>query len=1071
MNCSRRPAACPLLIQRPLRRFVLSLVILLSSLLGLAHVSPAQTEVASVSGTIVDRSGGLVPGIQVTVINTDTNEKYEAKTNNAGVYNVPSVKPGHYRILVTKPGFKQIDLRDFTLNVQDSVNRNFTLDLGGVSETVIVNAGDSLNINTTDATVSTVVDRQFAENLPMNGRSFQTLIQLTPGVVVIPTNANDTGQFSVNGQRASSNYWTLDGVSANVGVGATFNVGNGVGGSLGSFSALGGTNSLVSVDALQEFRIQTSTYAPEFGRTPGAQISIVTRSGTNQFHGTLFDYFRNDILDANNWFADFGGLSKPPERQNDFGGTFSGPILKNSTFFFFSYEGLRLRLPQTVLTTVPDLSARQSAIPAMQPILNAFPFDPNQLDLGNGKAQFNSSFSNPATLDAYSLRVDRKLSDRLNLFGRYSYSPSKVVQRGSAGGPLSRVFPNNITAQAGTVGATLVLSQSVTNDFRFNYSRTSGASSFQLDRFGGAVPPSNLPFPNSFTVQDSRFLFRIGSLTNPNLWLGTNTSNLQQQINIVDGLSMQRGSHSLKIGVDFRRLSPQIEPYLYDQEAFFGSVPRAEAGRLSFTITHANNGAALLFHNLGVFVQDTWRVLPRLTLTYGLRWDVDFAPSTTSGPNIAAVTNFNDIANLALAPTGTSPFNTTYGNLAPRVGLAFQVSQSKDWQTVLRGGSGVFFDLATSEAGNLLFSGYPFTAANFISGGTFPLDPTRTAPPPITPASLTSSLTRLSAFDPGLQLPYTLQWNLAVDQLLGRRQSISASYIGSVGRRLLQTEDLIAPNSNFAEVTLVGNTSTSDYHALQIQFQRQLSRGLQTLASYTWSHSIDTASGGSLGNVGNAFVPGVNPNANRGPSDFDIREAFSAGVTYEIPAPKINAFTNAILRGWSLQNVIVARSSPPVELSDGNFSFATVTANVRPDIVPGQPFYLFGSQYPGRKAFNPAAFTDPPFDPTTFNPLRQGTTPRNFLRGFGATQWDFGVHRDFLIHESVKLQFRAEMFNVLNHPNFAQPIGDISNPQFGLSTQMLGPSLSEGSAGSGGLSPLYQIGGPRSIQFALKLMF
>src|SRR5216683_3284728 len=183
MNFSRRPAVCPLLIQRPLRRFVLSIVILLSSLFALARVSPAQTEVASVSGTIVDRSGGLVPGVEVVVLNTDTNEKYATKTNNAGVYNVPSVKPGHYRILVTKPGFKQIDLRDVTLNVQDSVNRNFTLDLGGVSETVIVNAGDSLNINTTDATVSTVVDRQFAENLPMNGRSFQTLIQLTPGVV------------------------------------------------------------------------------------------------------------------------------------------------------------------------------------------------------------------------------------------------------------------------------------------------------------------------------------------------------------------------------------------------------------------------------------------------------------------------------------------------------------------------------------------------------------------------------------------------------------------------------------------------------------------------------------------------------------------------------------------------------------------------------------------------------------------------------------------------------------------------------------------------------------------------
>src|SRR6266851_2259303 len=221
MNCSRRPAACPLVIERPLRRFIHSIVILLSSLFALARVSPAQTEVASVSGTIVDRSGGLVPGVEVFVLNTDTNEKYATKTNNAGVYNVPSVKPGHYRILVTKPGFKQIDLRDVTLNVQDSVNRNFTLDLGGVSETVIVNAADALNINMTDATVSTVVDQTYIKNMPLNGRSFQDLILLTPGIVTQSPQTGgglgQSGEFSVNGQRTESNYYTVDGVSANVG--------------------------------------------------------------------------------------------------------------------------------------------------------------------------------------------------------------------------------------------------------------------------------------------------------------------------------------------------------------------------------------------------------------------------------------------------------------------------------------------------------------------------------------------------------------------------------------------------------------------------------------------------------------------------------------------------------------------------------------------------------------------------------------------------------------------------------------------------------------------------------------
>jgi hypothetical protein len=258
---------------------------------------------------------------------------------------------------------------------------------------------------------------------------------------------------------------------------------------------------------------------------------------------------------------------------------------------------------------------------------------------------------------------------------------------------------------------------------------------------------------------------------------------------------------------------------------------------------------------------------------------------------------------------------------------------------------------------------------------------------------------------------------------------------------------------------------------------------LQALSSYTWSHSIDTASAGSYaGNQANALVAGPNPNANRGPSDFDIRHAFSAGLTYDVPGPKVNAFSRAVLRGWSLQSIIQAFSAPPVNVYDGKFfgrlnGFIT---NVRPDVVPGIPLYLYGSQYPGGKIFNDTPnqagpgcvgpFCPPPTD-ANGNALRQGNAPRNLLRGFGATQWDFAVHRDFAIRESLKLQFRAEMFNVLNHPNFGQPIGDINNPQFGQSTQMLGRSLGGGNLGGGGFDPLYQIGGPRSIQFGLKLQF
>jgi len=236
---------------------------------------------------------------------------------------------------------------------------------------------------------------------------------------------------------------------------------------------------------------------------------------------------------------------------------------------------------------------------------------------------------------------------------------------------------------------------------------------------------------------------------------------------------------------------------------------------------------------------------------------------------------------------------------------------------------------------------------------------------------------------------------------------------------------------------------------------------------------MDDASAGSYGNASNAGGPG-SFDQNWGPSDFDVRNAFTAGVTYDLPVPAhYNAFPRAIMRGWSVESFIVGRSAQPVDLSDTNFSGfdSSVQANIRPDVIPGQPFYLYGAQYPGGKAFNPAAFTNPPVDPTTGNPLRQGDLGRNVLRGFGAFQWDLAIHRDFPLHESLKLQLRAEMFNVVNHPNFGPPNNQFGASGFGLSTQTLSQSLSSGGLGAGGLSPLYQIGGPRSIQLALKLSF
>jgi hypothetical protein len=846
---------------------------------------------------------------------------------------------------------------------------------------------------------------------------------------------------------------------------------------------MGGTNSLVSVDAMQEFRIQTSTFAPEFGRTPGGQISIVTRSGTNEFHGTAFDYLRNSIFDASNWFNGYTNnppLPKAEERQNDFGGTLNGPIVRDKTFFFFSYEGLRLRLPQTSLTTVPDLTARQNAISAMQPYLKLFPV-PNGVDnLAKGIAEFNSSYSNPASLDAYSLRMDQNLNAKWRVFGRYNYSPSQFAVRGGNGfGPLSEIASNRITTETLTLGTTGTLSPTMANDLRFNYSRTNSESADSLDDFGGAVPLTALPFPEGYSSRNGLFGFFLIGLSTQGLFteVGRSAQNVQRQINVVDSLSWQLGSHNLKFGIDFRRLSPSFAPYSYGQTPRFLTVADAEAGKSSDGAIYSNNQVGLLFHNLGAFAQDTWRVHPRLTVTYGLRWDVDFAPSSSNGLNIPAVAGFNlrDLSGLSFLPPGRPPFKTTYDNFAPRFGAAYQISQEPGWETVLRSGFGVFYDLVSSEAGNVVDSSAP-PFGNFAILGSlaFPYTPAQSAPVAI-PA--TGTLSNVDAINPNLKLPYTLEWNVALEQSLGKDQRVSVTYIGAVGRRLLQTANIVDPPSNpdISYGLFVDNTASSEYNALQAQIQRRLSRGLQVLASYTLGHSIDDGSAGSYGSSSNLGVPG-SPNGNRGPSDFDIRNTFTGAITYEIPSPRKDVFSRAILHDWSVDTFVLARSAPPVDLSDERFFELNggIETNIRPDVVAGQPFYLYGPQYPGGKAFNPAAFTDPPVDPSTGNPVRQGNLGRNALRGFGATEWDFAIHRDFALSDRVKLQFRAEVFNVLNHPSFGPPNNAFGASGFGLANQTLNESLSGGNGesnlGGGAFSPLYQIGGPRSIQLALKLI-
>ncbi len=551
-----------------MRRVAALVLILLTSF----TLSLAQSTNASLAGRITDPANALIVDAKVVAISAGTNLRFECMTNGSGEYHLASLPPTSYRLEIEKSGFKKLVKPDVVLHVQDALRLDLQMTLGDVSETVMVDSGAPV-VNTTSATVSTVINRNFVDNIPLNGRSFQTLIELTPGVVVTPSTFNDQGQFSVNGQRADANYFTVDGVSANFGVTGFIAMMQSASGALPALSAAGGTNSLVSVDAMQEFRIQTSTFAPEFGRTPGGQISIATRSGTNTFHGALFEYFRNDVLDAKDWFVNFNGLPKPAERLNDFGGVLGGPVARDKTFFFFSYEGQRLRQPSSLQTTVPDNQARQQAPATMRPYLNAYPV-PNGPALAPGVAQFNAGFSNPSSLDAYSIRLDHSPGPKLNLFGRYNYSPSSLDQRGptfSSGRVLSTTNSLSSTVHTGTIGLTQLISPEISNEVRANYSNHRVGIKFVMDDFGGAVPlPDSLMFPSGITSENGTFLFII--LGVGQYVQGKQGTDEQRQVNLIDNLSVVKGGHQLKFGVDYRWLAPFSSPAAYHQFAAFSGV-------------------------------------------------------------------------------------------------------------------------------------------------------------------------------------------------------------------------------------------------------------------------------------------------------------------------------------------------------------------------------------------------------------------------------------------------------------------------------------------------------------------
>jgi TonB dependent receptor len=465
----------------------------------------------------------------------------------------------------------------------------------------------------------------------------------------------------------------------------------------------------------------------------------------------------------------------------------------------------------------------------------------------------------------------------------------------------------------------------------------------------------------------------------------------------------------------------------------------------------------MVISNWSLYAQDTWSIAHNLTVTYGLRWDYNTVPTSPNGTPPFTVNEVSDLSTATIAPAGTPLWHPQKDDFAPRLGLAWQARPN----LVLRAGAGIFYDLGYSEITDAMIS-FPYIQERIILGTSFPLNASSATPPPFTtspPAAV------MNVVDPNHVLPRTYEWNAAIEHSITNSDVLTLTYVGAGGRKLMRRDVYVAPGPSFTgEFDLFSNHATSNYDALQAQYRHRLSHGLQTLLSYTWSHSIDDVSS----DVNFQNVPLGQTSSERGPSDYDIRHTFSGAVSYDIPGPS-NGVLKHIFGSWSTDSIIYARSAPPVNVVTGQNPFAGSVLSgdesvQRPNVVPGVAFYLYPSGAPGGRVINPAAFSTPV--PAT----AQGDLGRNALRGFGATQWDITVRRQFRFTERLGLQVRGDFFNILNHPNFGSPINFLTSPQFGQSTQMLANYLGSGGQ-SGGLNPLYQIGGPRSIQLALKLQF
>ncbi len=1076
----------------------------------------AQVERASIVGTIRDSSGSVVPGVAVKVVNQGTNTTANLQTDSAGDYSATNLTPGAYTVEAEKSGFTHKVYRGFVVQVAQVARLDITLAVGAVEQTVEVTGATPL-LQTENASVGQVISAQPISELPLNGRNFAQLAILAPGVTGLsyaqtgtinagarPDELRPGGTtLEANGARDSSNQLLIDGVDNTEMIAQTFIV-------------------RPTVDGLQEFKVLTNNAGAEFGRAGGAVVITSTKSGSNQFHGSLFEFLRNSDLDSKNFFDRPSPFPIPEYRLNDFGATIGGPIRKNRTFFFVDYEGTRERQGQTVVTTVPTAAmqtgnfqgvtangifdpstttpsgSNYSRQPFPNNIIPASRFDPIASQIvalypaPQTSALANNYVANPikqSTTDRGDVRVDHQITQRQNLFGRYSADSSRLIIPDTfnttiGGNENAFAGPDTILGQNAVLGYNNVISSNVVAEYRFG-----------LTKFKNFLLPTTLSAPVWSTIpgRETSDPFQPSApIISPSGYGGLGNSRSdplirrEHMLENMGDVSIQRGSHNFKIGFDIRHREISETASPPGQSAF---------GRFNFDGSFTNNplspngtgnaiasmllgdpastvrdlfipGTAHVFTNeINFYVRDEWRVNKKLTLNLGLHYEINtpFTEKNNYWANVNPVTGQLLLAG-QIGVSSTANVQTDYHAIGPRIGFAYQAMN----KTVIRGGYGIFYDPQGNQGTNIRQERqFPFDLIYTLTPGS--LFPGNTVSQgfitlaQIEPLNLSNPFGTLKGIAFDFRNASIQQFNFGLQRQLTKTSGLTVTYVGTLGRHLTWADPIDQPAPgpgaiqarrpfnalypNVSTITYLESAGDSEFQSLQTVFEKRFGRGLTFNANWMWSHSMDNApyDGGADGPIPQ---DPTNRRADWASSNNDVRHRLNAYGTYELPfgpgKPYLNGtspFNRYLIGGWQVDAIAVLQSGQPFTVTTASAPTNTGTAG-RADVVSGVALYPT-SQGPSLW-FNPAAFTTP-------QPYNWGVAGRNVLTGPRAANFDLTAEKKFLFTETRQLWFRAEFFNAFNHPQFLVPASTIGANGVGTISGTARPA--------------------RQIQFALKLLF